>query len=226
MPIQLENMGGFNFPDIGRTDLSGLNLNPNYQNMMEILKRSGQAPGLAQALGPSMEALLSPAGQAASPYAAAIQRQTEQNVAQAQTGAMKRGITGSSIEATAMNQAQESGQIALAQLYGQTANQLSEMIYRAASGDLQNNRELLYVLAQAMGQEITSERDMRMFQEALRSSIDQANQFAATRKRTAWGGAAGAGMGALIGGFVPGGGLLAAGLGASVGGSLGSAAGS
>ncbi len=132
---------------------------------------------------------------------------------------MARGITGSDIEAADMRSAESAGQSAMAEMYGQTANQLSQMIYQAASGDLQNNRELLLTLAQAMGQELTSQRDMEMFQKALQASIEQAEAARRSARNSGIGGMVGMGIGAGLGSF---GGPVGAQIGAGMGRSIGS----
>ncbi len=180
------DLSGFKLPDIKAADLGSVDTGANYQNIIDAIKKAGQVPGLTQTALPSIAEILSPGGQATSPYAAAINQRTEENVAKTQTDMMKRGLTGSDIESGAMGQARASGQSALAEMYGQTANQLAQMIYQAASGDISSNRELLLTLAQAMGQELTSQRDMEMFQQALRASIDQANSYASAQKSAGW----------------------------------------
>lgn len=201
----------------------GLNTTPSYANIIAALNKSGNQPGLLTTAMPQIRDILSPEGQANSPYVAALNRQTNTNVAQAQSDAMKRGLTGSDIEAQGMGQARATGQDAVAQHYAQTANQLSQLIFQAAHGDLAQNRETLVMLAQAMGQELTSQRDMAMFQQALQASIKAAQAQAAQSKKSSQYNLFGSLFGAGIGALVPGGGALAALVGSGIGGSAGSA---
>ncbi len=223
------DLSGFNLPDISKADMSyGGGNNPQYKDIMGQIQKAGNLPGLTETVMPSIMQLLSPEGQKLSPYAQALEVKTGQNVAQTQTDMMKRGLTGSDIEMQGMGQARAAGQTALAEMYAQTADQLSQMIYQAASGDLANNRELLMTLAQAMGQELTSQRDMEMFQQALKASVAEAENMRNAQKNSSmWGGIGslvGTGAGMLIGNAVaPGiggvavGGMMGGGMGRSVG---------
>ncbi len=193
------DLAGFSLPKIANIGIGMTSPNPSYTEMMEQIGKAGKLPTMTEAVLPSIASILSPEGQAVSPYAAAIRRGTSENIAQVQTGMQKRGMTGSSIEAGEMGRAQQAGDIAMANLYGQTANQLSNMIFQAATGDLQNNRELLLTLAQAMGQEITSQRDMKMFQEALNASLEEASKYRSSQKKAGIGQAVGTGVGGAVG---------------------------
>lgn len=200
-------------PDFNQ-QLSGARIGADFGSIIDMIKRSGNVPGMADTALPAIQALLAPGGQKASGYEQAIGRQTEQNVAAAQSDALRRGVTGSTIEAQGMGQARTEGQRSLTQFYSGTANQLSQMIFQAVSGDIQHQRGTLIQLAQAMGQELTSERDIMLFREQLKASMDQA----AANRRNAL---IGAGIGAVgtIGGAMVGGPAGAA-AGAKVGGSI------
>lgn len=203
MAVKNTDLAGFQLPDITKPDTSYAGgATPQYRDVMAQIQKAGDLPSITQTIMPSIQNLLSPTGQAVSPYANAIKQSTSANRAQTQTDMQKRGLTGSDIEATAMNGVQQTGEVALANLYGQTANQLSSMIYQAAMGDLQNNRDLLMTIAQAMGQELTTQRDMQMFQEALKASVAEAENMRNAAKN--------AGIGSMLGG------LAGAGLGAGI----------
>ncbi len=218
-PINLPALPSFN-------DLAGgLKTDADYGNIVNVIKRAGAQPGLTASVMPSISNILSPDGQAASPYAAAIRASTASNVSGAQSDAMRRGLTGSDIEGANMNAARATGENSMAQLYGQTANQYASMIMQAATGDINNNRELLMTLAEAMGQELTSQRDMEMFRKSLQFSIDQANSAARAKKNGAIagavGGLVGGGAGLFFSGGNPAAGQMGMGMGQSAGGGIG-----
>lgn len=179
-PLNAPVPGGITLPNLPSfSELSkgvGVGQEANYTNIMKTISAAGNQPTISSSVLPQITALLSPGGQKTSPYAQAIGAQTQANVAGAQSSAMARGLTGSDIEAGNMRAAESAGQTSLAQMYGQTADQLSAMIMQAATGDINNNRELLMTLAQAMGQELTSQRDMEMFKKSLQESMAEAGK--------------------------------------------------
>ena len=195
-----------NMPDF-RSMTQGLSGVPTFNNVAETIKASGNVPGVAQTISPTLYALLAPGGQASSPYTQDIMRQTQGNVAAAQSDAMKRGLTGSDIESQGMTEARSAGQTAIAQHYGQTAAQLATLIQQAVTGDVNSNREILLQLAQAMGQELTSQRDLEMFQKQMQMSMDIANKQAKSQMWSAGIGALGSLGGAALGGAMGGAGL-------------------
>ena len=210
------------FGDITKGLNTNINMDNGYGNVIATIKRAGTQPGLTQTALPEIMKILSPDGQATSPYAAKINQQTNMNVAQAQSDMMKRGLTGSDIEATAMGGARAAGQESMAQMYAQTANQLSQYIFQAATGDLNQNRELILTLAQAMGQELTSQRDMYMFQQALKASIEQAERARRSARNSGIGGMIGGIAGAAGGAMgLPGGPTVWSGIGSSAGSAIG-----
>jgi len=214
------DLSGFKLPDITKPDMSFAGgSTPQYSDVMGQIQKAGNLPTITGTVMPSIQALLDPAGQKLSPYAKALDVRTNQNVAQVQTDMMKRGLTGSDIEATAMGGARAAGQDAIANMYAQTADQLSQMIYQAATGDINNNRELLLTLAQAMGQELTSQRDMQMFKEALQASLEEAEKSRRFASNAAKWGAVGTIGGTLLGGSM--GGIQGAQLGGTLGGVAG-----
>ena len=67
-----------------------------------------------------------------------------------------------------------------------------------ATGDISSQRENLIMMAQLMGQKITSDQDLMMFREQLAANIEQAGK---NRESALWGagiGAAGSIVGAMI----------------------------
>lgn len=176
---------------------AGMGTDANYGNVIGAIQRAGSVPGMTQTAMPAIQALLAPGGQRASGYEQAIANQTSQNVSAAQSDAMRRGLTGSSMEAASMGGARATGQQNLAQFYSQTANQLSQHMFNAFQGDQRQQREALMALAQAMGQELTSQRDMEMFKQQLQESMAQA---ARNNKSAMWGAGIGA-VGSIAGAY-------------------------
>ncbi len=176
---------------------AGMGTDANYGNVIGAIQRAGSVPGMTQTAMPAIQALLAPGGQRASGYEQAISNQTSQNVSAAQSDAMRRGITGSSMEMASMGGARAAGQQNLAQFYSQTANQLSQHMYNAFQGDKNQQVQSLMALAQAMGQELTSQRDIEMFREQLRMGMEQAGK----NRNSAMFGSIISGAGSIIGGI-------------------------
>ena len=229
MPINLPLVPTFG--DVSKGLKTNIDMNTGYGNVIETIKRAGSQPGITATALPAIQQLLGYAPQAMAPYLADIEKGAAASEARAQSSAMRRGLTGSDIEAQAMGEARGQGMRAKEQLYAdvysQTSNQMAQMIFQAASGDLQQNRDLILTLAQAMGQELTSQRAMYMFQQALKASIEQAERSRRSAKRGGIGGAigsvAGAGAGAYLGSFAgPGGTMAGAQMGMGAGQSAGS----
>jgi len=192
---------------------------PDYTPVIDLLKSQQSKAGLTETVMPSIMALLSPGGQGSKPFEAAIEANTNRNVAQMQTDMMKRNMTGSDIELAGMGAERAAGGQALSEMYGRNAMGLSQLMYQAASSDFNSQKENLYMLAQAMGQQIGGEQDLMMFQQSLKASLDQA---AKNRSSSLWGSAIGAaGMigGAYLGG--PAGAAVGSSLGNSLGQSIG-----
>ena len=96
------------------------------------------------------------------PAVAAIREGARGGVASAQSEAMKRGLTGSDIEAASMGQARAAGEQQIGQLIAQQSSALAQYIMQAMGMDIQGNREMFVTLAQALGQELSSQREMAM----------------------------------------------------------------
>lgn len=192
MPSFQQTMGGM---------ATHIEPNTGYDQIVTALKKMGGLPQMTQTALPAIQQLLAPGGQKASAYEQAIAGQTSANVAAAQSDAMKRGLSASSIEAAAMGGARAQGQQALSQFYSGTANQLSQHIYNAFQGDREQQERALMALAQAMGQELTSRRDMLMFKTQLHNSLKQTSL---NRLNAMIGSMIGAG-GSMMGGALAGG---------------------
>lgn len=184
-----------------------------------IFKLLSTQQGRASDVLPSIQELLM--GQQA-PAIASIREGARGNIAAAQSEAMKRGLTGSDIEAASMGQARSAGEQQVGQLIAQQSSQLAQYIMQAMGMDIQGNREMFVTLAQALGQELGSQRDMQMQRELLQANMELANRRARAQRAGGLGSllgtGAGAGLGALL--AAPTGGM-SMGLGALLGGGLG-----
>lgn len=179
-------------PTIKRVDadiLSGIPAgSANYGQVDKTVRGLTQLPGLTETILPSIKALLMPGEN--NPYGKMIDKSTQVNVASAQTDAMRRGLTGSDIEAASMAGARETGENAKSQFYAQNSQQMAGMIKDLATGDINSQRENLMMFAQLMGQKISSDQDLQMFHEMLKNNMEQADK---NRESALWG----AGIGAL-----------------------------
>ena len=154
----------------------------SYGNLDRTVRGLSSTPGLTETILPSIKALLMPG--ANNPYTNLIDASTGANVAQAQTDAMKRGLTGSDIEAAAMTGARGQGEMAKSQFYAQNAQSMAGFLKDMVSGDIGMQRENLMALAELMGQKIQSEQDLKMFREMLDANLGQADK---NRKSALWG---------------------------------------
>jgi len=168
--------------------MASLNIDSGYAGMEKSVKGLSQLPGLTETILPSIRQLLMPGPD--NPAFKAIDAGTQQNVAAAQTDAMRRGLTGSDIEAASMLGARSAGEMAKSSFQAQTATQMAGFIKDLATGDIASQRENLTMFAQLMGQKITNDQDLMMFREMLRANLDMADK---NRKAQLWG----AGIGAV-----------------------------
>ena len=131
------------------------------------------------------------------PAVQAIREGARGNRASAQSDAMRRGLTGSDIEAANMTGATAQGEQQVGQLVAQQSSQLAQFIMQSMGIDIQNNREMFVTLAQALGQELGAQRSI----EQSRLERDQAAHLAGKARNSALlGSAIGAG-GSILGGF-------------------------
>lgn len=172
---------------------------PSYQNIMESIRSIGALPNMTQGVMPEIRGLLGQGGPAMAPGIAALRDLTNTNVAQQVSGAQQRGLTGSSIEAFGMGQAQAGGMQAESQFRAQGAQTLADLLFKAQAGDIQAATMLRQLIAQAMGQEMGAQRDIDMFNKQMEEARAQA---AANRKAQLW--AAGIGAVGQVGAAVPG----------------------
>lgn len=212
----------FTFPQIGSTA-------PSYENIIKMLStptpnQSDYMGEIGQILGQSSEYL--------KPAIQGMQQQGEMGAADLMGAMNKRGLAGGSIEAqglaTHYGNVQANISQALANVAMQNSQVFAQLLSQARAGDVQAQRRLMQMIAQAMGEELTSQRDMSMWQQELAAGMEAA---ARQRRQGMWSsglGALGTIGGAIAGGMAagPGGGAAGASAGSQIGGAAGGAAGS
>lgn len=174
---------------------------PSYENIVKKIRDMQGVPRLYDTAIPQIRDILGQSSQYLTPQLEAIDRSTEALAAKAQSDAMRRGLTGSDIEMANITGARQTGEYQKSQVRGQfglnQANVMSDLIFKAASGDRESELSILTMLAQAMGQELTSQRDLEMFRQQL-GAMDKAS------RRAFWGSIIGGGLsgaGKLLGGL-------------------------
>jgi hypothetical protein len=191
------NSQGFYIPELPSIpSVNGMDTGANYDSIIKAIKSMGDVPSLTNSLVPQVQGILGDQGQFLAPQINAIRERGEGLAANAQSDATARGIRGSDIEAANMTGARlgalgEEGNLRGAFGMNQS-NTLIDVLTKAMSGDLDAAKNLRAMLAQAMGQELGSQRDMEMFrieQDNLSAAGDAAN------KAALWG----AGIGAVGG---------------------------
>ena len=158
MPVQ--EFPQFSLPQISAT--------PTYQDIIKTL----QAPTTTESqFLPEIERVLSERSQFLAPAISALKQNIGEGMASLEGTFARRGLTGSSIEAQGLATAQGRGNQALAELVGGFAREgglnFANILARARSGDVNAQRQIQQMLAQAMGQELTAGRDIEMFNQQL-----------------------------------------------------------
>lgn len=196
------NSQGFFIPELPTMPgIGNLKTDPSYQNIVDAIKSMGDVPSLSQSLVPQVQGILSDQGQFLAPQINAIRDRGEGLAANAQSDATARGIRGSDIEAAGMAGARGMALGEEANLRGQfgmnQSNTLIDVLTKAMSGDRDAALSLRQMIAQAMGQELGSQRDMEMFRQ---QSEDARAAAAAANKAALWGAGISA-VGSIGGGF-------------------------
>lgn len=155
----------------GGTQFTGANV--DFGNLMKQLTQPQQS--LTNLALPSMQQQFATTGANLAPAISAIRESTAGNVAGAQSDAMRRGLTGSDIEASGMQGARQAGSAQEAQLVGQAglqqAQTMAQAIMQAFGMDIQANAQMFQNLAQAIGSQMSNEQNIQMFQEQLANGL-------------------------------------------------------
>lgn len=176
----------FTFPTIGNTA-------PSYDNIIKMLSQntaneSQYMPEIANILGQR--------NQFAAPQVAAMEAQGQRGAADLMGAYAKRGLTGGSIEAQGLATQSAGVHANIAEFLGrmgiENSQMFAQLLSRARAGDVAAQRAMMQMIAQAMGEEVTSQRDTQMFG---RQQAFLGRQAAANRESQFWASLLGAGGG-------------------------------
>ncbi len=161
----------FNMPSVNTA-------NPSYSDVYNLLSTPPQS--MTNTFLPYLQNIQKQQRGYLAPQAQAIQYGGQQGVAAAQSGAMSRGLTGSSIEASGIANAQYGTQSKLASLYGGLAtsqsSQMAQAIMQSMGMDIQNNQSMYQNLAQALAQNVAQNQQQTMFGQQMAQNQQLAHQ--------------------------------------------------
>ena len=162
------NQYGFDYSTLPKLpslqDVMGPTQSLNTENPMKLFELLQSPQAQMSSVMPGIQELLMGSQ---SPAVAAIREGARGNVAATQSDMMKRGLTGSDIEASAMTGARAQGEAQVGQLLAEQSQFLAKYIMEAMGMDIKANREQFTTLAQALGQELSARRDAEMFRQSM-----------------------------------------------------------
>lgn len=191
-------MPGFNLPTVTTPGVDSKSLTSSPQQVFDLLANAPTS--LTSILAPLLQQVYGAQGNLMKPV---FDQQGAQGAAIAQSDAMKRGLTGSSIEASSIGQAYNQANQGYNQYIAQMLQNLIPQFSNAANFDIQNSQHYYDALAQAVGQDYASKVQMDQFNR----QMDAGNAAAdADRKAQMWaaliGGAGQVGAGAIKAGVI------------------------
>lgn len=149
------------------------NANVDFGNIAKLLTAPPQS--MVNSALPAMQSQFAATGANLAPALSAIRETTAGNVAGAQSDAMRRGLTGSDIEAAGMGGARAAGAAQEAQLVGQAglqeAQTMAQAIMQAFGHDIDANASMYQNLAQLIGQKMSSDQNYKMFKDQLDQAL-------------------------------------------------------
>lgn len=162
-------MFGGNMPNLNLPTIANANTNPapawGSSDIYKTLTQ-GAPQSLTNMIGPLLQQVFGTQGNIMQPL---FQQMTNQNVASAQSDAMQRGLTGSSIEAASMGQARQGGSDAFSQYLAGQLNNLVPSIMGAGQFDITNQGNYYNNIAQAIGQQMAQQIQQQQFQNMINS---------------------------------------------------------
>lgn len=195
--------GGLNFQGISTNPVTGLNANnASGQDVLNVLSQN-TPQSLTAIMGPLIQQLLSTQGGALS---SAYQQQAATGMSQAISDAQRRGLTGSSIEESGIQQALAGAGQGYQQAYANLLGNVTGQFGQYAGQDIQGQQQYYQNIAQALGQIVASNIQQSEFQQQLNAGMSQASQLANSQM-----------MSGIFGGLGSAGGGLAQGIGAAGG---------
>lgn len=167
--FQMPGMNG-NMPNLNLPQLQGVNTNPDptwasspiYNTLTQAAPQS-----LTNLIGPLLQQIYGTQGNLMQPI---FQQQTNQGIAQAQSNAQQRGLTGSTIEQAGLQGAQTQGNQAFDQYLAGQLNQLVPQFSQAAQFDIGNQSQYYGNIAQGIGQQMSQQEQLQMFLQQLGST--------------------------------------------------------
>lgn len=151
-------------------------INPNQvsadpQGVFSLLAQA-QPQSLANSIGPLLSSVFGTQANLLQPL---FQQQTNQGVAQAQSNAMQRGLTGSTIEQAGLQAAQTQGNQSFDQYLASQLNNLVPAYTSALGTDISNQTNYLNNIAGAAGQVYSQNLQQQEFNQQLHDLLRQAN---------------------------------------------------
>ena len=167
-----EGTGGL--PGLPKIDMAGnkpIQTDVSAKNIFDLIKQ-GATESYTSVL-PYIQSQFAAQSQAAAPQIAGMRESGEIQAAQAQSDAGARGMRGSDIEAAGMSGARmEAGKREAefrSKLAMQEAQFMAESIMTTYGYDIQQNTQLYTNLAQAIGQELSQQRELQMRRDELKA---------------------------------------------------------
>lgn len=161
---------GLNLPGLTMPNIDAGSLSTDPRQVYSLLAQPQQS--LTSIIGPLLQQVFGTQGNL---MQGLFQQMGGQNAAQAQSDAMARGLSGSSIEAANMMGARTGANQSFAQyLAGQLSN-LVPQYAGAAQFDITGANQQYSNLAQAVGQQVSSQLQQRQFEQQMSTLLRQAN---------------------------------------------------
>lgn len=190
----------FSFPSVGASPIDPKMLQTDPSQVYSLLSQTPQS--LTATLGPLLQQVFGSQNNLMAPL---FGQMGAQGASVAQSDAMKRGLTGSSIEESGIQSAYTGANQQFSQYLAQQLGQIVPMYSNAAQFDIGNQQQYYSNLAQAVGQQLSNQMQFSEFQNQLNAGMSQASMLANSQKQSGmWGG-----VGSLLGGLA--GGIGAAG---------------
>lgn len=181
MPMLGGSMPQMQLPGVQSAQVpNSTQLNATPDNIMAMLSQHSPQ-SLSQQMGPLLNQVYGAQGNLMQPIFA---QQGAQNAAIQQSNAMKRGITGSSIESAGMQGAYNQSNQDYNQYIAQMLNQLVPQYMGASQFDMQQNNQYYQMLAEAMGQQRSQAIQMSQFEKANDSAMQQAALYAGSQNKS------------------------------------------
>lgn len=178
------------------SSLSLPTINPVNNNPAPAWGSSDIYKTLTQAAPQSLTDMLAPLisqiyGSQANALQPIFQQMTNQNVASAQSDAMARGLTGSSIEAANMTGARQQGSNAFTQYLSGQLNNIIPTLLQTGQTDISNQNQYYNQIAQGIGQQQSQQLQQQQFLDMLNANIGMAKSANTAGLESAGIGAAG-----------------------------------